>query len=74
MATHYIEPGTVPVVLGALYSRYPANNRLCEWTTYRCTLLNDATLTAKLSGEGICRHVTYVSYAELSRYWHLIRR
>jgi hypothetical protein len=74
MATHYVEPGTVPIVVGAVYSRYPANSNYLLYSMYRCTLLNDGTQTAKLVGMGFSKHVTYVSFAELSSRWHLIRR
>ncbi len=73
MATHYIEPGTVPIVVGAVYSRWPANSRYSAFSQYRLTLVNEATMTVKLSSLS-SKYVTYVSFAELSSRWHLIRR
>ena len=73
MASHYIEPGTVPIILGAVYSRWPANSSYSAYSQYRATLINEATMTVKLSNTET-KHVTYVSFAELSSRWHLIRR
>jgi hypothetical protein len=73
MATHYVEPGTVPIILGAIYSRYPAN-RNYTWCQARLTLINEGTGCGKLHYLHEGGQVFYVSLAELSRYWHLIRR
>jgi hypothetical protein len=73
MAFHYTEPGTVPIILGAVYSRWPANSRYSIYSHARLTLINEGTGCGKMhaieSG-----YAFYVSLAELSRYWHLIRR
>jgi len=73
MATHYIEPGTVPIVVGAVYSRWPVNNGCSKWSRYRLNLINDGTQTAKLVNTDN-KHVIFVSFAELSSRWHLIGR
>jgi len=73
MATHYVEPGTVPIILGAIYSTYPANSSYSAYWQYRATLINEATMTVKLTNT-VSKYVTYVSFAVLSSRWHLIRR
>lgn len=72
MASHYVEPGTVPIIKGAVYSRWPANSRYTG-SHCRLNLINEGTGTGKLTylSSG---NVIYVSLAELSSRWHLISR
>ena len=73
MASHYIEPGTVPIILGAVYSRWPINSNYSSYSHARLTLINEGTGCGKMHSVG-SGHAFYVSLAELSRYWHLVRR
>ena len=59
MASHYIEPGTVPIIVGAVYSRYTPTSGYASRCNYSLVSKNDESMTCTLSGD---RGSVYVSH------------
>jgi len=69
MAYHYEKPGTMPIVIGGIYTRW-----LSYHYTYKLKLHNSDTGLCKLTpSDSSAKHTLFISASELSN-WHLIRR